>query len=122
MDVKNFDLIVIGAGPGGYVAALSAARQGMKVAVCEKQTVGGTCLGRGCIPTKTMLHTAEIYKNAREGAAIGVIAPDIRVDMNALQDYKNQTVSTLSDGIRSQFKKPRWLCLKGRPGSSAPVT
>ena len=96
MDVKNFDLIVIGAGPGGYVAALSAARQGMKVAVCEKQTVGGTCLGRGCIPTKTMLHTAEIYKNAREGAAIGVIAPDIRVDMNALQDYKNQTVSTLS--------------------------
>ena len=113
MDVKNFDLIVIGAGPGGYVAALSAARQGMKVAVCEKQTVGGTCLGRGCIPTKTMLHTAEIYKNAREGAAIGVIAPDIRVDMNALQDYKNQTVSTLSDGIRSQFKKAKVALFEG---------
>ncbi|MBO6159539.1 MAG: dihydrolipoyl dehydrogenase [Firmicutes bacterium] len=107
MSETVFDLIVLGAGPGGYVAALAAARAGMKVAVVEKQTVGGTCLGRGCIPTKTMLHTAGIYQSAKEGGPIGIVSDGLSVDMNALQDYKNETVQTLSDGIKGQFKKAK---------------
>ena len=69
--MSDYQLIVIGAGPGGYTAALRAARLGMKTAVVENRDVGGTCLNRGCIPTKTLLHAAEIAQAAREGAAAG---------------------------------------------------
>lgn len=113
MSETVFDLIVLGAGPGGYVAALAAARGGMKVAVVEKQTVGGTCLGRGCIPTKTMLHTASVYQSAKEGGPIGIISTGLGVDMNVLQDYKNETVQTLSDGIKAQFKKAKITLFTG---------
>ena len=65
--MSDYQLIVIGAGPGGYVAALQAAKRGMKTAVVESRDVGGTCLNRGCIPTKALLHTAEIYTQAKEG-------------------------------------------------------
>lgn len=63
----QYDLIVIGAGPGGYIPALQASREGLKTAVIEKDALGGTCLNRGCIPTKTLLHTAEYYRSIRNG-------------------------------------------------------
>ncbi|MBQ1366944.1 MAG: dihydrolipoyl dehydrogenase [Firmicutes bacterium] len=112
MEIK-YDLIVIGAGPGGYVAALAAARQGMKVAVAEKQTVGGTCLGRGCIPTKTLLHTAELYQEARNGEEIGLLTSDLSVDMGKLNQYKNHVVDTLSGGIETSFKKAKIALFRG---------
>ena len=66
----DFDLIVIGAGPGGYEAALRAAKLGLKTAVVERREVGGTCLNRGCIPTKALLHASGVYEEAKNGAAL----------------------------------------------------
>ena len=107
MNTNQFDLIVIGAGPGGYVAALAAARGGMKVAVCERDTVGGTCLAHGCIPTKTLLHTAELYHQVLGSADRGLESAGLSVNMDKLQDEKNEVVQTLSDGIQSQFKRAK---------------
>ena len=70
----DFDLIVVGAGPGGYEAALHGAKLGLKVAVVERREVGGTCLNRGCIPTKALLHASTVYEEAKHGAELGVAA------------------------------------------------
>ena len=113
MEAKQFDLIVIGAGPGGYVAALAAAGEGFKVAVVEKETVGGTCLGRGCIPTKTLLHTAELYKHVKDGEEIGLACEALSVDMEKLHAYKDKVVGTLSGGIESLFKKAKIVLFRG---------
>ncbi len=79
--MSDYQLIVIGAGPGGYTAALRAAKLGMKTAVVEAREAGGTCLNRGCVPTKTLLHASEAYRTAKESAAIGVYAENIRADL-----------------------------------------
>ncbi len=73
----SFDMIVIGGGPGGYVAAIRAAQLGKKTAVVERDKAGGRCLNYACIPAKTILRTAEIYTEAREGAELGVVAKDV---------------------------------------------
>ena len=70
----DFDLIVVGGGPGGYEAALHAAKCGLKTALVEKDFVGGTCLNRGCIPTKALLHASGVYDEAKNGASVGVTA------------------------------------------------
>ena len=70
----DYDLIVIGAGPGGYEAALHASKAGLKTAVVERREVGGTCLNRGCIPTKALLHASAVFEEAKEGASIGISA------------------------------------------------
>ena len=75
MSAKNFDCVVIGSGPGGYVAAIRAAQLGMKTAVIEKEAPGGVCLNWGCIPTKALLHTATLYDEAKNGASCGVSVP-----------------------------------------------
>ena len=72
--MSDYELMVIGAGPGGYVAALRAAKLGLKTAIVENRDVGGTCLNRGCIPTKTLLHSAEVAREAQEAQALGVTA------------------------------------------------
>ena len=72
--MADYQLIVIGAGPGGYEAALRAAKLGKRVAVVERREAGGTCLNRGCVPTKTLLHASEVYRSAADGAAIGIHA------------------------------------------------
>ena len=69
--MDHYQLIVIGAGPGGYMAALRAARLGLRTAVVESREAGGTCLNRGCVPTKALLHASGIYREAREGAGAG---------------------------------------------------
>ena len=69
--MSDYQLIVIGAGPGGYTAALEAARLGLHTAVVERREVGGTCLNRGCIPTKTLLHASQVYRDAVDGSPAG---------------------------------------------------
>ena len=84
-----FDLVILGGGSGGYAAALRAAELGLSVALIEKDKVGGTCLHRGCIPTKALLHAAEVADPAREGEQFGVKATFDGIDMAGVNSYKD---------------------------------
>ena len=75
--MEKYDLLIIGAGPGGYVAALEAAKRGMKVLVVDKKEAGGTCVNRGCIPTKALLHASTIYKDMKDCEKFGLYAKEI---------------------------------------------
>lgn len=110
----NYDLIVIGAGPGGYVAAIRAAQLGMKVAVVEEREVGGTCLNRGCIPTKTLLHTAKLLQECRHFAEVGLTAGEVSVDMPALIARKEAVSAQLRGGIEQLFKGNKITLVNGR--------
>ena len=109
----DFDLIVVGAGPGGYEAALHAAKLGLKTAVVERREVGGTCLNRGCIPTKALLHASTVYEEAKSGAALGVNAEGLTYDLSAMFAYKAQVVEKLRGGIESLFKAAKVTLLRG---------
>jgi len=102
-----FDLIVIGAGPGGYVAAIRGAQLGMKVAVVEKRaTLGGVCLNEGCIPSKALLDSSELFAQMRDkGALHGILADGLRTDLPAMMRRKDDVVKRLTDGITYLFKK-----------------
>ncbi len=104
--MKEYDLIIIGAGPGGYEAALDAAKAGMKTALIEKEALGGTCLNHGCIPTKSLLHAANLYKNIQEAGLFGLKA-EASVDVTAVQARKNEVVAQLRSGIAAQMKKAK---------------
>jgi dihydrolipoamide dehydrogenase len=93
------DVIVLGAGPGGYVAALRAAQLGAKVCLIEKTTLGGTCLNRGCIPSKALIHSAALWKRAHEGAAFGISATNWTFDWGRAQGRKNEVVRAQVQGI-----------------------
>ena len=105
--MPQYDLTVIGAGPGGYVCAIRAAQLGMKVAVVEKRaTLGGTCLNVGCIPSKALLYASEMFEEAGHGFAklgIGVGAP--KLDLAAMMAHKDATVKANVDGVAFLFKK-----------------
>ena len=103
----DFDLIVIGAGPGGYEAALHAAKLGLKTAVVERREVGGTCLNRGCIPTKALLHASTVYEEAKHGAELGVAAENLSYDLNAMFAYKQQVVEKLRAASKGSSRPPR---------------
>ena len=100
----SFDVVVIGGGPGGYVAALRAAQLGAKTAVVEKDRVGGTCLVRGCIPTKALLQSSELYTLAKGGAPFGLVADKIGFDWPAAQKRKSGVVDQLVKGVEGLFK------------------
>lgn len=100
----DFDLIVLGGGPGGYTGAIRAAKLGKKVALIEKGSVGGTCLNRGCIPTKALLHSAELYSSKSEWEELGISAENVRLDENKIYERKAKVVSTLRDGVKSLVK------------------
>jgi dihydrolipoamide dehydrogenase len=100
----SFDLVVIGGGPGGYVAALRAAQLGAKTAVVERDRVGGTCLVRGCIPTKALLQSAEVYTLAKAGGQFGVISDKIGVDWTAALERKTGVVDKLVKGVEGLLK------------------
>lgn len=107
MSEFQYDLVIIGAGPGGYEAAYEAADFGMKVALVEKDLVGGTCLNRGCVPTKTMMHSSDAYRIATQSANIGVSAEDVKADLNRIIDRKCEVSETLRDGIMFLLKKKK---------------
>lgn len=95
-----YDMVILGAGSGGYAAALRGAQLGLKVALIEADKVGGTCLHRGCVPTKAILHSAETAKTVREAAAVGVRAAFEGIDIPAVQKYKNGVVARMYKGLQ----------------------
>ena len=118
----DYQLIVVGAGPGGYVAALRAAKLGRSVAVIERRETGGTCLNRGCVPTKTLLHSSQVYHEMVTGANAGITAQSVQVDMGAIFAHKRQVSRQLSEGIEGMFQKAGITLISGRALVSAPHT
>jgi dihydrolipoamide dehydrogenase len=112
----DFDLIVIGAGPGGYVAAIRAAQLGLKTACVEsRETLGGTCLNVGCIPSKALLHASELYEEAHSGALAkwGVKTSGLELDLGAMHGARLEAIKGLTGGIEFLFKKNKVTWLKG---------
>jgi dihydrolipoamide dehydrogenase len=112
----DYDVLVIGAGPGGYVAAIRAAQLGLKTACAEsRETLGGTCLNVGCIPSKALLHGSELFEEAAHGvmAKFGVVTDKVSLDLGRLQDEKATAVKELTGGIEFLFKKNKVTWLKG---------
>lgn len=107
-------IVVVGAGPGGYVAALRAARHGAQVTLVEKDLVGGTCLNRGCIPTKALLASSEALAKARAGAEYGFeISGEVRPDLRRMMARKDRVVSTLRDGVEVLLRKAKVEVIRG---------
>jgi dihydrolipoamide dehydrogenase len=112
----DFDVIVIGAGPGGYVAAIRAAQLGLKTACVEsRETLGGTCLNVGCIPSKALLHASELYEEAHSGALAkwGVKTSGLELDLGAMHGTRLEAIKGLTGGIEFLFKKNKIEWLKG---------
>ena len=117
--MSDYQLIVIGAGPGGYTAALEAAKLGLHTAIVERREVGGTCLNRGCIPTKTLLHASQVYHDAAHGAGLGVHgAPTY--DMGEMFAYKRAVSEKLRGGILALLKGAKVDVLEGTAQITAP--
>jgi len=106
LSTAPFDLLVIGAGPGGYVAAIRAAQLGMRVACVEKDALGGTCLNVGCIPSKALLDSSELFYQARTAfGRHGIRVDHVALDVSAMMARKDQIVQTLTHGIAALFRK-----------------
>lgn len=110
--MQEFDLVVIGAGPGGYETALAAAGD-MRVALVEKDALGGTCLNRGCIPTKSLLHAAELLQAIRQSDVFGIQHGEARCDFSALHARKDQVIRQLRDGIALRMKQKKVAVFEG---------
>jgi dihydrolipoamide dehydrogenase len=107
-ETKTYDVTIIGSGPGGYVAAVRAAQLGMSVLIVERETrLGGVCTLRGCIPTKALLHTADLLEAARHGAEVGVAARDVRLELPAAMKHKEKVVRQSANGVAYLMKKNR---------------
>jgi dihydrolipoamide dehydrogenase len=121
----NFDMIIIGGGPGGYVAAIRAAQLGMKVAVVEREAMGGICLNWGCIPTKALLRTAEVHHLMTHASAYGLAADNIRFDIKAVVARSRGIAKQLSTGVSFLMKKNKVTVIEGNArlekGASAPT-
>jgi dihydrolipoamide dehydrogenase len=109
----TFDIVILGAGSGGYAAALRAAQLDLSVALIEKGELGGTCLHRGCIPTKALLHAGEVADQTRESEQFGVKADLIGIDMAGVNAYKDGVVSRLYKGLQGLLKQPKITIVNG---------
>jgi dihydrolipoamide dehydrogenase len=120
----SFDLIIIGSGPGGYVSAIRASQLGLKTAVVEKESLGGVCLNWGCIPTKALLRSAEVYHSMQHAEAFGLKAEGIGFDLDAVVKRSRQIAGQLSSGVKHLMKKNKITVLEGEgrieKGKSAP--
>ena len=105
MATQSFDLIVIGAGPGGYVAAIRAAQNGQKVCVVEREHLGGICLNWGCIPTKAMLRSSEVFHLMHRAKEFGLKADKIDYDLDAVVNRSRGVAKQLSGGVGHLLKK-----------------
>lgn len=103
----DFDIGIIGGGPAGYTYALHASAQGKTVVLFEKDQIGGVCLNKGCIPTKSILHSSEVYKQTLDGEKFGVTAQNVTLDYSKVTERKNKTVETLRKGIELALKNAK---------------
>ena len=117
--MSDYQLLVIGAGPGGYTAALRAAKLGLHTAIVERREVGGTCLNRGCIPTKTLLHASQVYHDAANGASVGVHGA-LSYNMGEMFAFKRSVSEKLRGGILSLLKSAKVDVLEGTAQITAP--
>ncbi|MFD4817298.1 dihydrolipoyl dehydrogenase [Peribacillus butanolivorans] len=110
---EEFDLVILGGGTGGYVAAIRAAQLGLKTAVVEKGKLGGTCLHKGCIPSKALLRSAEVYQTAVKSEEFGIVTGDVIVDFLKVQDRKNKIVDQLYRGVQHLMKQGKITVYEG---------
>ncbi len=102
---ENYDVVILGGGTGGYVAAIRASQLGLKTAVVEARNLGGTCLHRGCIPSKALLRSAEVFATAKNGEEFGVQATEVTLDYLKVHERKNNIVTQLHNGVKGLMKK-----------------
>ncbi len=119
---RTYDIVILGGGSGGYSCALRAAQLGLSVALVEKDKLGGTCLHRGCIPTKALLHAAEVADSAREGARFGVNTTFESIDMAGVHRYKDGVVGRLHKGLQGLVKAAKVDYVEGEGRLSSPTT
>lgn len=110
--MNEFDLGIIGAGPAGYTAALHAATNGKTVVLFEKDNIGGVCLNKGCIPTKSIIHASEIYKSIQNSQSLGITAGNVTLDYSKVIERKNQTIEKLRKGIELALKNSKVTVIK----------
>ena len=112
--MEQFDLIIIGSGPGGYVCAIRAAQLGLKACCVEKgKTLGGTCLNIGCIPSKSLLHASQIFSDTKHFADMGINIEGVKLDLTKMMASKDESVTGLTDGIKFLFKKNKITHIQG---------
>jgi dihydrolipoamide dehydrogenase len=118
--VHNADVVILGAGSGGYACALRAAELGKSVVLIERDKIGGTCLHQGCIPTKALLHAAEVADAAREGAKVGVLSKLDGIDMSGVHSYKDGVITRLYKGLQGLIKSRKIQVVEGTGRFEAP--
>lgn len=111
---NQFQVAVVGGGPGGYVAAIASAQQGMKTVLIEQDSLGGTCLNEGCIPTKSLLHSAEVYSLAKEAEEFGVYVQQVTFDYKKVWERKNAVVNRLVRGVEGLVRGNKVTFIRGR--------
>ena len=102
---QEYDIVILGGGTGGYVAAIRAAQLGLKVAVVEKEKLGGTCLHKGCIPSKALLRSAEVYSTVKRSEEFGIMTNDVLCDFSKVQERKEKIVAQLHKGVQYLMKQ-----------------
>lgn len=101
----EYDLVILGGGTGGYVAAIRASQLGLKTAVVEKRKLGGTCLHKGCIPSKALLRSAEVYRTAKKADEFGVVISEVGLRFSQVQSRKQKIIDQLHNGVKHLMKK-----------------